>query len=360
MTTSLESFEYNALPVRVLFGLDTLNKLPDEVSRLQGERVLIISTPEQKAQAEQVCNLLGNLVAAVFSGAAMHTPLEVTEDALKLVNDHDIDCLVAIGGGSTTGLSKAIALRTDLPQIAIPTTYAGSEMTSILGQTENGIKTTLRDLRVLPEVAIYDVRLTLTLPAAISGTSGINAIAHAVEALYAKNKNPLTSTMAEMGIASMVSALGVIPDNPQDLAARTKALFGAWLCGSCLANVGMALHHKLCHVIGGSFGLPHAETHTAVLPHAIAYNYSADEEAMRSIELAMKSESAANGLFDLGRQVNATMALRDLGLNESDLDRAADLAVENLYWNPQPIERDGIRELLQNAWAGRPPERRGR
>ena len=355
----MESFEYNALPVRVLFGLDTLNKLPEEIARLQGNRILVISTPRRTAQAEQIRNLLGNSATVVFSGAAMHTPIDVTEEALKQVDHNDIDCLVAIGGGSTIGLSKAIALNTDLPQIAIPTTYAGSEMTPILGQTENGVKTTLRDDRVLPEVAIYDVRLTLNLPAAISGTSGINAVAHAVEALYAKNKNPLTSAIAEMGIASMVTALGIIPGDPQNLAAREKALFGAWLCGSCLANVGMALHHKLCHTLGGSFGLSHAETHTALLPHAVAYNYSADEEAMRSIELAINSRSAANGLFDLGRQVNATMALRDLGLNEADLDRAADLAVEKPYWNPRTIERDGIRELLQNAWAGRPPDRCG-
>jgi alcohol dehydrogenase class IV len=180
-----------------------------------------------------------------------------------------------VGGGSTTGLGKAIALATGLDQIVVPTTYAGSEMTPILGQTERGVKTTQRSPAILPEVVIYDVDLTLTLPPALTATSGLNAIAHAVEALYAQDRNPIVSLMAEEGIAALARSLPVLVDAASDLAARSDALYGAWLCGACLGAVGMALHHKLCHTLGGSFDLPHAETHAVVLPHAVAYNSAA-------------------------------------------------------------------------------------
>ena len=200
----------------------------------------------------------------------MHTPTDVTERGLARARELDADCLVALGGGSTTGLGKAIALRTDLPQVAVPTTYAGSEATPILGETVGGRKTTLRSPKVLPEVIVYDVDLTLTLPASLSATSGINAIAHAVEALYAKEANPVVSMLATAGIAALARALPRIAADLRDLDARSDALYGAWACGTCLGSVGMALHHKLCHVLGGTFDLPHAETHAVVLPHAVA------------------------------------------------------------------------------------------
>jgi len=352
---AVEPFQQNQSSARVIFGVDTVTQLPDELARLRAARAMIISTEQQRGQAKRLSELLGNKSVTTFTRAAMHTPVEITADALGVVEELDVDCLIGIGGGSTIGLSKAIALHTDLPQIVIPTTYAGSEMTPILGQTEDGIKTTLKSQKVLPEVVIYDVHLTFSLPANVSATSGINAIAHAVEALYAENKNAQTTRMAEEGIAKLSKALPVIVADPHDLEARSSALRGAWLCGCCLANVGMALHHKLCHTLGGSFNLPHAETHTAVLPHATAYNETADTEAMQRIASALGVDSAAPGLYYLGHKVNATMALRDFGLLESDLERAADLAVQKPYWNPRPIERDGIRDLLQRAWAGAPP-----
>lgn len=351
----MESYVHNSTTGRVVFGVDTIDKLPEELARLSCSRALIIATPQQLDHADRVKALLGDSVVAMFCGAAMHTPVDVTAAAMQVVEENRVDCLVAIGGGSTTGLGKAIAYRTDLPQVVIPTTYAGSEMTPILGQTEHGIKTTLNDPKVLPEVVIYDVRLTLSLPQDMSGTSGLNAIAHAVEALYAKDKNPATSRMAEEGIAYLAGALPAIARDPRNLDARSDALAGASLCGRCLADVGMALHHKLCHTLGGSFELPHAETHAAVLPHATAYNAMADRDAMQAIERALECDHAATGLYELGLAVNAKMALRDLGLAESDLDRAAELAVQNAYWNPRPIDRESLRSLLQRAWAGQPP-----
>jgi len=285
----------------------------------------------------------------------MHTPVEVTAEAMAVVRAKSIDGTIAIGGGSTTGLGKAIALRTDLPQLVLPTTYAGSEMTDILGETEAGRKKTVRDRKVVPETIIYDVELTVTLPVRLSVASGMNALAHAVEGLYAKDGNPILSLMAEEGIRALGSALPRIAKNPADRSARRDALYGAWLCGTVLAGTVMALHHKLCHVLGGSFGLPHAETHAVVLPHAAAYNAEAAPEAMARVARALAVGSAPAGLFDLTRQSGAPVSLRELGMAEADLDRAADLAVADPYWNPRPIERDAVRRLLADAWHGRRP-----
>ena len=285
----------------------------------------------------------------------MHTPVEVTEAAMAVVGALGVDCVVAVGGGSTTGLGKAIALRTELPQIVVPTTYAGSEMTDILGETKAGAKTTQRAPAIQPEVVIYDVDLTLGLPPALSATSGMNAIAHAVEALYAVDGGPMVSLMAESAIAAFAKALPAILADPGDREAREQALYGAWLCGTCLGMVSMALHHKLCHTLGGTFDLPHAETHTSVLPHATAYNASAAPEAMARIARALDAPDAAQGLYDLAGQLGAPRSLRELGMPEAGIERAADLAVANPYRNPRPIERDAIRTLIARAWAGDPP-----
>ena len=349
-------FIYNGLPSRVIFGQGTLARVAEEVQALGCHRVLVLSTPEQEGQARQVLEQLGELGAGVFAGARMHTPVETTEEAMHDLASLGADGVVAIGGGSTIGLGKAIALRTDLPQVVIPTTYAGSEMTPILGETKDGLKTTQRTLKVLPETVIYDVDLTLGLPVGMSGTSGINAIAHAVEALYAKDRNPIVSMMAEEGIAALARSLPTIAGTPDDAEARSDALYGAWLCGACLGSVGMSLHHKLCHTLGGSFNLPHAETHTIVLPHAVAYNAVAAPEAMVRIARALGTADAAAGLYDLARSVGAPLALRDIGLEGGDIERATQIATAKPYWNPREIEANGIHRLLDDAYAGRRPE----
>jgi maleylacetate reductase len=351
----MRTFVYEGLPARVRFGRGTLGDLRAEVERAQRNRALVMSTPAQEATARQVAALLGPLCAGTFSEAAMHTPVDVTDKALRMVEELRADCTIAIGGGSTTGLGKALALRTDILQIVVPTTYAGSEMTPIIGETKGGAKTTQRTLKVLPEIVIYDVDLTLTLGVDISMTSGMNAIAHAVEALYAQDRNPIISLMAEEAIRALARALPAIAANPTDLDARSEALYGAWLAGICLGSVGMALHHKLCHVLGGSFDLPHAETHTVILPHALAYNAGAAPEAARRIAKILGVQDAARGLFDLAGRLHAPRSLQSLGMPHDGIARAADIAVLNPYWNPRPIERDAIGDLIARAWAGEPP-----
>ncbi len=351
----MREFVYNAAPARILFGSGTRQRLPDEAERLGLERLLVLSTPDQEAVGRSIAEILGSRATGLFSGAVMHTPVAVTEEALAVIAASKADGVVAVGGGSTTGLGKAIALRTGLPQIVLPTTYAGSEMTPILGETEGGLKRTQTTAKVLPGTVIYDVDLTLSLPPSISSVSGINAIAHASEALYARDGNPVIELIAQEGIRALAAALPRIVDEPRNGPARADALYGAWLCGLCLGAVGMALHHKLCHTLGGSFDLPHAETHTIVLPHALSYNAQAAPRAMACNASALGSKDALSGLSALLERLKLKRSLAEIGMPETGISRAADLATANPYWNPRPVERDAVYELIRRAYAGEAP-----
>jgi maleylacetate reductase len=349
------SFVYDILPSRVIFGLGSLDKLPEEIERLGATRALVLSTPEQQQQGREMVERLGSRAVGLFDRAVMHVPLEIAEAARDEARRLGADCCVAVGGGSTTGLAKAIALVSELPILAIPTTYAGSEMTPIWGLTEGGLKKTGRDPRVLPRTVLYDPTLTLSMPVMLSATSGMNSIAHCVEALYSKDANPIVSMIAEEGIRALAAGLPVVVGDPRNLEARSQALYGAWLGGISLGAVGMALHHKLCHTLGGSFNLPHAETHTVLLPHATAYTAPAAPEAMSRIARALHAGSAAEGLYDLAAALGAPTSLAAIGMKAADLDQAADIAIRNPYYNPRPITRDGIRAVLEDAFQGRRP-----
>jgi maleylacetate reductase len=350
----IDAFSYAGSPARIVFGDGSRSKVGEWIVTAGCKRALVLATPHQKADAEALATEIGSLACGVFTGATMHTPVDVTEAAMKMVAETEADCVVSLGGGSTTGLGKAIAYRTDLLQIVVPTTYAGSEVTPILGQTEGGRKTTVRDARILPEIVLYDPALTLGLPVSMSVTSGLNAMAHAVEGLYARDRNPISTLMALEGLRAFSRSLPKIVTAPDDADARNEALYGAWLCGTVLGTVGMALHHKICHTLGGSFDTPHAETHAVMLPHTAAFNARA-----AAAELAPAANlfggSIGGGLWDFAKSIGAPLTLKEFGLTEADLDRAASIAVENPYWNPRPIDRGSIRALLQEAWDGRRP-----
>ncbi|SLN71152.1 Maleylacetate reductase [Roseivivax jejudonensis] len=352
----MQNFTYTGLPARVLFGTGTTSLLPAEVERLACRKALVLTTEAQAALGRYLCDLLGPISAGLFPGAAMHTPVEVTDAAVIQYRDSGADCVVSIGGGSTIGLGKAIALRTDAPQIVLPTSYAGSEMTPIIGQTDGGKKTTQTTLKVLPETVIYDVTHTLTLPPLMTVTSGMNALAHAVEALYAEEANPVLSLMAEDGIAKLTEALERVRDTPQDTGARSDALYGAWLCAVCLGSGGVALHHKLCHVLGGSFDLPHAETHTVMLPHALAYNAPAVPDVMEALRRATGSQTPAAAFFDISSAAGAPTALRDLGMPEDGIERAVEIALDKPYYNPRDVDAEGLRSVFRAAWQGARPD----
>ena len=340
---------------RVIFGVGSLDRLADEVGRVGATRALVVSTPAEIRYAENAARRLGRVAAGTFTGAAMHHPIEVVHAARQRAKEVAADCCVTIGGGTATGTGKLIALETGMPVIAIPTTYAGSEMTPIYGVTEGGVKKTGRDRKVLPRTVIYDPALTVSLPPQISGPSGVNAMAHSVEALYAHDGNPIVTLMAAEGIRALARSLPAVVERPDDLEARSDALYGAWLAGLVLGQAAIGIHHKICHTLGGTFNLPHAEVHTVVLPHATAYNRDFAPDAMRIAAAALGATDAAQGIFDLVGTIGAPRALKDIGMPADGLERAAQLATENQYPNPRPIAIGPIRELLQNAYEGRRP-----
>ncbi len=345
----------DATAVRVQFGAGIRLTIASEVARLGAARALILSMPGRSDVAKEIAAALGTTAVGTFYKAQMHTPVAVTLEALDYLETCAADCLIAIGGGSTTGLSKALAYRTDLPQIVIPTTYAGSEATPILGQTEGGVKTTLSDPKVLPEVILYDAELVVTLPVALTVTSGLNAMAHAAEALYAPNRNAGSDALAVQGLTAFVTGLPQVLANPKNLRAREGTLRGAWACGTVLGQVGMGLHHKLCHTLGGSFDLPHADTHAIILPHAIAYNARSAAALLTPICALLGGNNAGLALYAFAKSLGSPRALRDLGLRETDLDHATMLATSKPYPNPHPVTAPDIRALLQAAWAGDAP-----
>jgi len=352
--TRLDSFTFPGMTTRVVFGSGTLARTGDEVARLGHSRALVLSTPHQRPEAEALATLLGDRAVGVFSEAAMHTPVEITARALAAYNAAGATCVVALGGGSTIGLGKAIAVRTGADQIAIPTTYAGSEMTDILGETADGAKTTRRDPAIRPEVVIYDVDLTLNLPVAMTVTSALNAIAHAAEALYAPDRNPVILLMCRDALEIFRDALPDLVAKPQDHPARASTLYAAWCCSTALGQVSMALHHKLCHTLGGAFNTPHAETHAILLPHTVGFNAGAVPGLLAPIADVFGT-TAGGGLHDFAARLGAPLRLADLGLTPADLDRAAALAVQTPYPNPRPFDQADIRAVLQAAWEGARP-----
>jgi maleylacetate reductase len=352
---SSSHFRYESLPMRVRFGRGAVAQLGDELRELGLRRAAILCTASEDGLARGIAADLGASVATVLAGAVMHVPDAAVEAALAEVERCGADSLLPVGGGSAIGLAKAVALQTGLPIVAVPTTYAGSEMTPIWGRTSAGLKQTGRDLRVLPRSVIYDPDLTLTLPARISGVSGMNAIAHAAEALYAPDATPIVTLMAIEGIRALAEALPAVVAEPKDPEARTRALYGAWLCGACLGNVTMSLHHKLCHALGGAFDLPHAETHAVVLPYVVAYNTPGAAAAVSALGAALEADDPASALWRLGQALGAPPSLAALGLAKPDIDVVASLAVANPYANPVPVTEEGVREILLAAYAGAEP-----
>lgn len=346
------TFTYEALPMRVIFGVGNLRQLPEEAERLGLRRLLVLSTPGQRDLADQAAMLLGDACAGVFTEARMHVPVQVAEAARAAARDAGADGCLAIGGGSTIGLGKAIALTSGLPVISVPTTYAGSEMTPVWGLTENGRKHTGRDQAVLPRSVVYDPELTLRLAVDVSVTSGFNAIAHAVEALYAPDGSPIVSLMAEEGVRSLIAALPVIAADPGDMGARTDALRGAWLCGACLGATTMSLHHKLCHILGGTFDLPHAAVHTVALPYVAAFNLPAAPAAEQALRRALATDDVPKHLARASAELGAPRSLADLGLTERDVDEVVAQAQAQPYANPRPVTGEALHFLLTAALKG--------
>ncbi len=351
-------FVYDVPASRVVFGTGRIRQVPDEVERLGAERVLLIAGGREK-HADELAAALGSRLVERIGEVVMHVPAALATAAYERTEQSSADLVVCLGGGSAIGLAKAVALRSGLPILAVPTTYAGSEMTPIWGLTDGGRKTTGRDRTVLPATVVYDPALTTSLPADISAASGMNALAHLVEGLYAPDASPVTAVIAEEGIRALANALPQVVVAPHDLDARACALYGAWLAGCVLGTAGMGLHHKICHVLGGAYDLPHAGTHSAVLPFVTAYNAPAAPAAMVRAARALGAQDPARALWELARRIGAPTSLAQVGLDPGRIQEATRLVVENPPANPRPVDRAAVHELLRAAHAGMPPGTEG-
>lgn len=348
----MTSFTAETPQSRVVFGTGAFAQLAEELDRLGCAKAVLVSTPGRRTLANRTREMIGERFAARVDDAVIHVPAHVAGSARNVAIAVNADCLIALGGGSAIGLAKAVALTTAIPIVAVPTTYSGSEMTPIWGRTANGQKHTGRDPKVQPRVVIYDPELTLDLPATVSASSGMNAIAHCIEALYAVDATPASTDAAMRGLELLWRSLPSVVKEPENLYARTEALNGAWLAGYALGCVQMALHHKLCHTLGGAFDLPHAETHAVLLPYTAAFNRSAALEEMKVAAKAVGASDTPTALLELERKLGTPMSLQAIGMKETDLERAADLAVERQYPNPRDVTRSDILEMLEAAFRG--------
>ena len=356
----VDAFVHDVPAARVVFANGAVARVGEELGRLGVSRSLLIAGGPEAEYADRIAADLGDRVVGRWSDVVMHVPVEVATRAVAAANEAGADSLIAVGGGSSTGMAKAIAKETGLPILAVPTTYAGSEMTSIWGLTEGNRKTTGRDLRVLPKVVVYDPELTVSLPVDISAASGMNAIAHLVEGLYAPGVSPISFLQAEEGIRALAAGLPRVVEDPRDLDARGDALYGAWLAGWTLGTTGMGVHHKICHTLGGTYNLAHAPSHSAVIAYATDFNAPAAPEAMDAIVRALNAggvpcSDPAQGIWDRAHRIGAPLALEPLGFTAGDIDDAAQIVADARPVNPRAVDVDGVRGILTAALAGGRP-----
>jgi len=351
----MNAFTHVQHPARVVFGAGSRAQLAEEVEALHGDRVMLIA----QSGADEFVELLGDKVVLVWDEIVQHVPVDLAEGARDRADAAAAEVVVAVGGGSATGLAKAIALTSRRPIVAVPTTYAGSEQTTIYGLTGERHKQTGKSRDVLPRTVIYDPELTLDLPASVTGPSAFNALAHSVEALYAPGRNPVVSAMALEGVAAIRDSLPTVMAHPRDIDARSRLLYGAYLSGVALGATAAAFHHKICHVLGGTFNLVHADAHSVILPHAVAFNAPVLPDEMAALQRALGGEPAGS-LWDLAVASSVPTDLASLGLTENDLPEAAQRATAEVAkiaapGNPRSCSYDDMLALLQRAFVGTRP-----
>lgn len=358
----MNPFTYDQLPARIVFGAGRVTEVGAEVERLGGQRVMLISDGQAAAIAAAVTEQLWSRLALAWDEVAQHVPVQLAERARAAATAADIDCVVCVGGGSSTGLAKALALSHSMPIVAVPTTYAGSEQTAIYGLTGGRHKQTGKNPVVLPKTVVYDPELTVGLPPQVTGPSAFNALAHSVEALYAPGHNPVTSALALEGVRAIHQSLPTVMASPGDVDARGTLLYGAYLSGVALGTTSTGLHHKLCHVLGGRFNLVHADAHSVILPHAIAFNAPAlpVEMARLADALGVPGGDPAGALWDLAVASKVPTRLADLTghdglLKRDDLPGAARAAAEEITVNPRPVNEADLLGILERAYEGDRP-----
>jgi maleylacetate reductase len=344
-----DAFTHDVPPQRVVFASGALARVADEAARLKIGRALVVATPGSGARlGKKVGELLGARTAGLHAQAVVHVPKAVAEAGLAAARENNADGLIAVGGGAAIGLAKAIALQTGLPILAIPTTYSGSEATPIYGTTDGERKITGRDVKVVPRTIIYDPDLTLGLPAAVSAASGMNAIAHCVEALWVDSRTPVTIGLATEAMRRFAHNLPAVVGDGANVAARGECLIGAWLAGTVL-SAGTALHHKLAHVLGG-LSLPHAETHAIMLPHVMRFNLDGAPEAKARLRDALGSDDPAAAIAAMLKRFPIPQRLRDVGFDEGKIDFVAGEIAAASITAPRPAAASDVRAILAAAY----------
>ncbi len=353
----MREFQHDVIPGRVVFGAGSRGRLADEAEALGARRIMLIASEYETALAHDVEAVLGDRAVGRFSDVVQHVPVDKAAAAIAATDELGADAVLTIGGGSSTGFGKAVRLERDVAFLALPTTYAGSEMTTIWGCTDGDRKTTGKDRRVKPDTVVYDPELTLTLPASIAGPSGMNALAHCVEALYGPGADPIVSLHALEGIRALAAGLPVVCSDADGIEARSDVLYGAYLAGIALASGGTALHHKTCHVLGGMFDLNHGDMNAVVLGHALAYNAPAIPDIVESIgaALGVAGPDAPAALHELAHAIGAPTSLEAIGMPADGLDEAARRVVEEAAANVRPPDQASIRQMLDDAFHGRTP-----
>jgi len=381
----MQEFRYTGFAQEIIFGAGTLAQLGQAIDRFGWRRVMLCSAQSQRRNGHitSVEQALGERLAVVYEHVQPHVQDFQVEEALALARERQVDAILGLGGGSPIGMAKTVSFALEkrgekqasspiaqpfVPVIAIPTTYAGSELTPVYGITEHvdgqARKVTVSDVRIVPKLIIYDPLLTLDLPPELTASTGINALAHCIEALYSITRNPPSTAVALSGVRAITSSLPRCYESGDDLEARTEMLNGALLAGMALAHVSMALHHGLCHVLGGSAGVPHGIANSIILPHAMRFNLDATAtllapaaEAMgiattgRSAEEAV--QEAIQAIYTLIGDMHLPQRLRDVGVPESDLPHLAQLALSNrsVQNNPRPVSNAvQLEAILRAAW----------
>ena len=345
----MTSFTHDVPPQRVVFASGALLRVAEEAERLKFSRALVVATPGSGVRlGQKVVELLGARAAGLHAQAALHVPKAVAAAGLDAARANNADGLVAVGGGAAIGLAKMIARDSGLAILAVPTTYSGSEATPIFGLTDGERKITGRDLKVLPRTILYDPNLTLGLPATVSAASGMNAIAHCVEAFWADARTPVTLALASEAMRRFGKNLPAVVANGADASARAECLIGAWLAGTVLA-AGTGLHHKLAHVLGG-LGLPHAETHAIILPHVMRFNLAAAPEAKARLAEALGGGEPAEAIAAMLQKFPIPQRLRDVGFDRGKIDFAAGEIAAAKITSPRSASADDVRVLLAAAY----------
>ncbi|UUU26943.1 maleylacetate reductase [Streptomyces sp. DSM 40750] len=347
-------FTHETLPQRVVFAAgESPVAVAAEIEALGGSRVMLIASDREKELADPIAKEIP--VVLCHEEVVMHVPVEVARRARRAAADADADILVSVGGGSTTGLAKAVAMTTGLPIVAVPTTYAGSEATNVWGLTEGETKTTGVDNEVLPASVVYDAGLLTTLPGEMTVASGLNAMAHCVDSLWGPRADPIDRALAQEGIRALATGLPAVADDSTSIEGIEQTLYGAYLAAVAFASAGSGMHHKICHVLGGMFNLPHAQTHAVVLPYVLAFNAPHAPEAEARVAQAFGSRKAGAGLAALRQVLDAPRALRDYGMPEDGIAKALGPITQAIPAdNPAPVTDENLTALLKAAWAGDP------